>query len=94
MEGLARGDSETWGEAGEASMVEAHSGDAYIRLALGPSNIAGAIVMGDQALSFALQELVEARADIGSIAAGLRAPGAPVSELIGTFWRDWKANRA
>ena len=37
--------------------------------------IAGAVVMGDQALSFPLQELIAARADVSAVAPSLLAPG-------------------
>ncbi len=94
LEGIARGDSETWRQLGQSSMVETQEGDAHVRLALADDVIVGALVMGDQNLSFALQELVAARADVGGIAAGLRTPGAPVAELVHGFWQDWRARRA
>jgi hypothetical protein len=50
--------------------------------------------MGEQTLSFQLQELIEARADISSVAPRLKAPGAPVAELIGSCWREWTAQHA
>jgi NAD(P)H-nitrite reductase large subunit len=90
LEGIARGDSETWRELGEAATVETQIGDAHVRLALGERTIVGAIVMGDQALSFPLQEIIEARADVSDIMAGLRAPDARVAELVNGFWRDWQ----
>jgi NAD(P)H-nitrite reductase large subunit len=92
LQGIARGDSQIWRERGEAVSVESRSGDAHIRLTLGPSTIAGAIVMGDQTSSFALQELIGARVDIGAVSPRLRAPGAPVAELVDELWRDWKAH--
>ncbi len=90
LEGLSRGDSQTWSEIGDAVAVETQAGGARLRLALGERNLAGAVVMGDQALSFPLQELIEARADIGSIAAGLKATGAAVAELVEGFWCEWR----
>ena len=94
LKGIARGDSETWRQLGEASVVESQIGDAHVRLAFGERVIAGAVVMGDQALSFPLQELIGARADVSGIIADLRAPGAPIAELVERSWRDWKAHRA
>ena len=72
----SRGDSQTWSELGAATIVEAQTGDAHVRLALGERHIVGAVVMGDQALSFPLQELVEARADVSGIVAAPRLRGA------------------
>jgi NAD(P)H-nitrite reductase large subunit len=92
LEGISRGDSETWRELGEARTIEVQSGDTHIRLALGATTIAGAVVMGDQALSFPLQELIVARADISALKARLEAPAAPVAQLIANFWTDWKAH--
>jgi NAD(P)H-nitrite reductase large subunit len=71
--------------------VEAQRGDAHIRLALGDGIIVGAVVMGDQALFFPLQELIEARADIGAIAGELAAPQASIVELVDQAWRNLKA---
>ena len=74
-------------------IVEAQLGDAHVRLALTPSTIVGAVVMGDQALSFPLQELIASHADVSGIAPRLTAPGAPIAEVIDGFWQDWKAQR-
>jgi len=94
LEGISRGDSQTWSELGEAVLVETKNGNARIRLALAGRTIVGAVVMGDQALSFPLQELIEARADVGGIAASLQAPEAKVAKLIDSFWHEWTARRA
>jgi len=93
LQGLTRGDSQVWSELHEAAMVQAHRGEAHVRIALGEKAIAGAVVMGDQAVSRALQELVEGRVDLGSIAARLTAPGAPVIELVTGLWEEWRAGR-
>jgi len=94
LEGLSRGDSQTWSELGEAVLIEAQADGARIRLEIGERAVVGAVVMGEQALSFQLQELIEARADISSVAPRLKAPGAPVAELIGSCWREWTARHA
>ena len=93
LEGIARGDSETWRELGPAVSVESQEGDCHVRLELGQSTIVGAVVMGDQTLSFPLQELIEAGADVSSIRAGLQVPGASVVQIVNTFWQDWKVPR-
>ena len=94
LEGISRGDSQVWSELCSQAIVEAQRGDAHIRLALGDGIIAGAVVMGDQALSFPLQEFIEARVDVSSIVPALEAPQAPIVELISGLWGDWKAGRA
>ena len=50
--------------------------------------------MGDQTLSFPLQELIEARVDVRGVEAALEAPEAPIVEIVNSLWRDWKAGRA
>jgi NAD(P)H-nitrite reductase large subunit len=85
LKGISRGDSETWRQAGDARVVESSDDAANIRLILGERTIAGAVVMGDQSLSFRLQELVAERTDVSSIIDRLVAPGAPVAEIIRSF---------
>jgi NAD(P)H-nitrite reductase large subunit len=93
LEGIARGDSETWRHLGEASVIESQVDGAHVRLALARGMIAGAVVMGDQALSFPVQELIGAHAELGSVAEALQAPDAPIAELIDSAWQDWRARR-
>lgn len=94
VQGIVRGDSETWSQLGESPVIETQVGDAHVRLALGERTLVGAVVMGDQALSFPLQELIAARADVPELVTALQKPGAPVGELIDRFWRDWRATCA
>ena len=74
--------------------MEAQRGDAHVRLALGEHTIAGAVIMGDQTLSYPLQELIDRRVDVTGAVAALEAPQAPIVELINGLWADWKAGRA
>ena len=94
LEGLQRGASQTWSEIGDAVAVETQTHGARVRLAVGERTLAGAVVMGDQSLSFPLQDLIEARADVGSIAANLKAAGAAIAELVEVCWREWKEQLA
>jgi NADPH-dependent 2,4-dienoyl-CoA reductase/sulfur reductase-like enzyme len=90
VQGIVRGDSETWRQLGETPIVETQLSGAHVRLALGENSIAGAVVMGDQALSFPLQEMIGGRVDVSAIVPRLTTPSAPVDDLIEDFWRDWK----
>lgn len=94
VKGVSRGDSETWRQLGDAAIMEAQIGDAHVRLALRDRRIVGAVVMGDQALSFPLQELIAQSIDIGEMAAALQAPDAPVAQLLDGLWRERRASRA
>ncbi len=74
--------------------MESHSGDTHIRLALGQSTIAGAVIMGDQEISFPLHEIICARADVSDILASLQEPAAPLAEIVQGSGRPSRAHRA
>jgi hypothetical protein len=92
LEGIARGDSETWRELGDAVTLESQMDDTHVRLELGASTIVGAVVMGEQSLSFPLQELIEARVDVSAIRSALQVPGAPLGAIVEDFWNSWKGS--
>ncbi len=94
LEGLSRGDSQIWSELCERAIVEAQRGDAHVRLALGEHAIAGSVVIGDQTLSYPLQELIDQRVDVSGAVAALEAPEAPIVEIVNGLWADWQAGRA
>ena len=89
LQGLARGDSQVWSELGEAAVVEAERGEAHVRLALGERTIDGAVVMGDQTLSYSLQELIETRAEVNEIA----TLDDRLADMICRVRDDWRACR-
>ena len=91
LQGLARGDSQVWSELREEDVVEVERGEAHVRVALGERTIDGAVVMGDQALSYSLQELVEARVDLS---AAERVLATPLADVICGVRGDWEACRA
>jgi len=82
MVGLARGDSETWRQLGQALVAEDQHEVNRIRLLVGPRTLLGAIVMGDQTPSRPLQRLVGEQVDITAIREPLLAPHAPIAALI------------
>ncbi len=86
LQGLSRGDSQVWSELSEADVVEAERGEAHVRVALGERTIDGAVVMGDQALSLHLQELVEARVDLSATE---RVIETPLADVICGVRGDW-----
>jgi nitrite reductase (NADH) large subunit len=89
LQGLSRGDSQIWSELGEAAVVEAERGEAHVRLALGERTIDGAVVMGDQTLSYSLQHLIESRADVNEIA----SLDERLADIICRVRDDWMACR-
>jgi nitrite reductase (NADH) large subunit len=88
--GIARGDSETWRDLPDA--IEAQSGFDinHLRLVIGGKSLIGAIVMGDQKLSWPLQKMIAGGADISSIRERLMAPDAPIADLVADFWVMWR----
>jgi NAD(P)H-nitrite reductase large subunit/NAD-dependent dihydropyrimidine dehydrogenase PreA subunit len=85
LKGLSRGDSQTWGELGEETVVESQEGRDHLRLALRNDAIAGAVVMGDQEISFHLGELISMGVSVSEILPRLRTPAAPLAEIIRAF---------
>ncbi|MGE5225594.1 MAG: NAD(P)/FAD-dependent oxidoreductase [Planctomycetaceae bacterium] len=94
LKGLSRGDSQTWAEGSGEVMVESHSGEDHLRLALSERTIAGAVVIGDQAISFPLQRIIEKRLDVSDILASLLQPAARVAEIVRGFWSQAQVQRA
>ena len=92
--GIARGDSETWRQAPDALAVQSGFEVNHLRLMVGERALLGAIIMGDQAPSRPLQQLIAAQADVSSIRDQLLQPGAPLGALIAGFWTDWRERHA
>jgi hypothetical protein len=90
LAGIARGDSETWRQANDSITVQEGSKSNRLRLLVGRQAITGALIMGNQAYSQPLQEMVTARTDISPIREKLLRPGAPLGGLVVDFWNKWK----
>ena len=90
---IARGDSETWRDPTRALASEIGHTGSRVRLKIGERHIVGALVMGDQALSRALQDMVGNEVDISPIRERLIERPQETSELISRFWGEWRANR-
>jgi NAD(P)H-nitrite reductase large subunit len=86
LQSLSRGDSQSWSELTDAVVVESGDEGQHVRLTLGDGVIAGAVVMGDQTLSFPLQDLIERRVDVSHLQDELAAPAAPLPELVHGAW--------
>jgi NAD(P)H-nitrite reductase large subunit len=84
--GIARGDSETWRQLPDAISAQDGFEINHLRLMIGENHILGAIVMGDQKLSSALQTIVRERIDISSIRVELLAPNAHIADILAAFW--------
>ena len=86
LQGIARGDSETWRELPDAFAAQSNFEVNRLRILIGENTLIGAVVIGDQTLSRPLQKLVSERVDISTIRARLLEPGAAIADILLDFW--------
>jgi NAD(P)H-nitrite reductase large subunit len=84
--GIARGDSETWREIPDAIIAQSGFDVNRVRLMVGEKQLLGAVVMGDQTLSYPIQHIIAEHTDITPIRSQLLVPGAKISEILIDFW--------
>jgi NADPH-dependent 2,4-dienoyl-CoA reductase/sulfur reductase-like enzyme len=84
--GIARGDSETWRQLPDSMVAQTGFDVNRLRLLIGEQTLLGAIVMGDQQLSFPLEKIISNRLDITPIREKLLMPNAKLGDLIAEFW--------
>lgn len=92
--GIARGDSETWRHLPEAIIAQTGFEVNRLRLLVGERMLLGAVVMGDQKLSFPLEKIISDGVDISPIREKLLAPQARVGDVIADFWLEKNTARA
>ncbi|MEI7850079.1 MAG: FAD-dependent oxidoreductase, partial [Chloroflexota bacterium] len=83
---IARGDSETWRDMPDAIIAQSGFDVNHLRLMVGRNCLLGAVVMGDQKLSSALQILVRDQVDISPIREQIIASDAPIADIVAHFW--------
>jgi NAD(P)H-nitrite reductase large subunit len=88
--GIARGDSETWRQLPDSMVAQTGFDVNRLRLLVGEKTLLGAIVMGDQKLSFPLEKIVSDKMDISPIRERLLSPNARVGDVIAEFWAGSK----
>ena len=86
MAGIARGDSETWRQLPDAIAAQTGFEVNRLRLLVGEKTLLGAVVMGDQKLSFPLQKMISGNLDISAIRDKLLTPNAKVGDIVAEFW--------
>ena len=89
--GIARGDSETWRHLPEAIVAQSGFEVNRLRLLVGDNTLLGAIVMGDQKLSFPLEKIISNNVDISPIREKLMNPNAKIADVIAEFWLHYKS---
>ena len=90
--GIARGDSETWRQLPDSMVAQTGFEVNRLRLLVGEKTLLGAIVMGDQKLSFPLEKMISGNVDISPIREQLLAPRANAGDIIAQFWAAIKMN--
>jgi NADPH-dependent 2,4-dienoyl-CoA reductase/sulfur reductase-like enzyme len=88
--GIARGDSETWRQLPDSMIAQTGFEVNHLRLVVGEKTLLGAIVMGDQKLSYPLEKIVTESVDILPIRERLLAPNAKIGDVIAEFWTSIK----
>jgi len=88
--GIARGDSETWRQLPDSIVAQTGFDVNRLRLLVGEKTLLGAIVMGDQKLSFPLEKLISSKVDISPIRERLLTPNAKVGDIVADFWTKYQ----
>ena len=86
--GIAHGDSETWSQLPDAIVAQTGFEVNRLRVMVGERTLLGAIVMGDQTLSFPLEKIISNKMNISSIRDILLSPNANISDVLANFWSD------
>jgi NADPH-dependent 2,4-dienoyl-CoA reductase/sulfur reductase-like enzyme len=89
--GIARGDSETWRALPDAIVAQKGFDINRLRLLVGEKTLIGAVVMGDQKLSFPLEKIISNHTDISTIRDKLLQSDAPLGDIIADYWTTWRA---
>jgi len=87
--GIARGDSETWRQLPDVLVAQTGFEVNRLRVMVAERTLIGAIVMGDQTLSFPLEKIISNNVDISSIRDNLLAPNANISDVLARFWSNF-----
>jgi NADPH-dependent 2,4-dienoyl-CoA reductase/sulfur reductase-like enzyme len=90
--GIARGDSETWRQLPDAMVAQTGFEVNRLRLLVGEKTLLGAIVMGDQKLSFPLEKIISRKVDISPIREKLLMPNAKIGDIVADFWTKKQTN--
>ncbi len=90
---ISRGDSEAWRQPSAAWELSDQHDVNRLRLLVGERAIVGAIVIGDQAWSRPLHQLISAQADIRPIRAQLMAEPATALTHLSDFYQHWEQTR-
>jgi nitrite reductase (NADH) large subunit len=92
--GIARGDSEIWRQLPHAIAAQGGFDVNHLRLMIGENRLHGGIIMGDQALSHPIHELVMEQVDTTAVHDQWLNAGDRLADQVLEFWTKWKAEHA
>jgi NAD(P)H-nitrite reductase large subunit len=91
---IVRGESETWQQLPDAVVCQNNFEVNRLRVMVGEKTLLGAVLMGDQSLSQALEELVANQADVSPIRSQLLEKRDDLGSILLRFWTDWRKTHA
>lgn len=94
MIAISRGDSESWRIHPDGLLAQQGFDINRLRLYISDRWILGAIVIGDQTLSWTLQSIISQRMDISNLKDNLARVDANLPEIITAYWEKWRAENA
>jgi nitrite reductase (NADH) large subunit len=87
---IVRGESETWQLLPDAIVCQNNFDVNRLRIMVGPDTIQGAILIGDQSLSLALEDIITQKVDIRPIRDLLLQPDVKLNQILIDHWEAWK----
>ncbi len=87
---IVRGESEAWQQMPDAVLCQNSFDVNRLRVMVGKTKLEGALLMGDQSLSKALEDLVREGVDISSIRDSLVTSGADLGSILFNYWQRWR----
>lgn len=91
---IVRGESETWQQMPEAVVCQNNFEINRLRVMLGDNKILGAILMGDQSISQALEDLVANEVDVSPIRDKLMRRSDTLGPVLFDYWDQWRRQNA
>jgi NAD(P)H-nitrite reductase large subunit len=91
--GIARGDSETWRQLPDTMVAQSGFDVNRLRVMVGERTLVGAVVMGDQTLSYPLEKIISNNMNISSIRDALLSPNTNISDVLAVFWANFVERR-
>jgi nitrite reductase (NADH) large subunit len=86
--GIVRGDSEAWRQMPDAIAAQSNFNVNRMRVLIGENKFLGALLMGDQTLSRALNYIIVKQVDVSPIREKILNPSVSIIDVITEFWKE------